>query len=82
VRPSADGTAIGSVIKPRRIAFCVLSTLMVKYIYHKKCVPRSYWDTVFYGNQLSELPVCRALNAMGWSEETWAQLSKWAQSLV
>jgi hypothetical protein len=60
----------------------VLSTLMVKYIYHQKCVPRSYWDTVLYGNKLSELPVCRALNSMGWSEETWAQLSKWAQSLV
>ena len=44
--------------------------------------PRSFWDTVLYGNKLRELPVCRALDSLSWGSDTWASLGQWAQSLL
>ena len=83
----ADGSVpqTNNIFKPRSVAFSALAMLAIKYVYHEKCVPHSYLETVMYGDKLSQLPVCRAMDQLTgvlWNQQTWAALAQWAQSLL
>ena len=83
----ADGSVpqTNNIFKPRSVAFSALAGLAINYVYHEKCVPHGYLETLMYGSKLSQLPVCRRLEEITgimWTQQTWAALGQWAQSLL
>jgi hypothetical protein len=65
-------------------AFCGITWLTSMYVYHKKCVPKTFVDVLMYGNTLSKIPLCAAIDNMSetWKSQTYAKIAAWAVTLL
>ena len=54
------------------------------YVYHKKCVPKTFVDVLLYGNTLSKIPLCAAIDTMSeiWKSQTFAKIVALAVTLL